>query len=139
MSVDNLSASDIFKCKQCGECCTGYGGTYVTDKDINAIANYTNISSKKILSDFCSISGTKPLLAVGESGKCIFFNKLCTIHPVKPYMCRAWPFIKNVIVDPENWNIMANSCPGIKKDIPHDILCKIVKTQIDLQHKTMSP
>ena len=41
-------------------------------------------------------------------------------------MCKAWPFIQTVIDHPENWDIMAGSCPGMKKDIPYKDLQKIV-------------
>jgi hypothetical protein len=41
-------------------------------------------------------------------------------------MCKAWPFIQTIILHPENWNAMANSCPGMKKDIPHKDLQEIV-------------
>lgn len=134
MDANKLSASDIFQCKQCGECCVGYGGTYVTKTDIKNIADYINSDYKKFVDEFCNISGTKPLLATADNGKCIFFHKHCTIHPVKPYMCKAWPFIKNILAEPANWNIMANSCPGMKKDIPYDLLCKIVKMEIAKKH-----
>jgi hypothetical protein len=55
------------------------------------------------------------MISCGKDGKCIFFNKNCTIHPVKPRMCREWPFIPAVIKVPENWKQMAQACPGIKK------------------------
>ncbi len=35
-----MKSSDIFDCKKCGECCKGYGGTYITAEDIKAIAAY---------------------------------------------------------------------------------------------------
>ena len=41
-------------------------------------------------------------------------------------MCKAWPFIEAVLRHPENWNMMANSCPGMKKDSPKEALEKIV-------------
>jgi hypothetical protein len=44
-------------------------------------------------------------------------------------MCKAWPFIQAVISYPENWNAMANSCPGMKKDIPDKDLVRIVTTE----------
>ncbi|HGY11559.1 MAG TPA: YkgJ family cysteine cluster protein, partial [Desulfobacterales bacterium] len=66
----------------------------------------------------------------------------CTIHPVKPYMCKAWPFIQTIIKHPENWNAMANSCPGMKKDIPYTDLQKIVATEkekLDKSSQDLAP
>jgi hypothetical protein len=53
-------------------------------------------------------------------------------------MCKAWPFIKTIIKNPENWNAMAGSCPGIKKDIPSKDLKQIVTLEsgkLDRSHE----
>ncbi len=122
---------DIFECKLCGDCCKGFGGTYVTKQDILNIAQFIQSDPDKFTDQYCDPSGSRHVLTRGEDGRCLFFDsvKQCTIHPVKPYMCKAWPFIAAVIKHPENWNIMANSCPGMKKDIPYDALIKIVSAE----------
>ncbi len=132
MGSEFNTGNDIFQCRQCGECCTGFGGTYVTDHDIENIADYINVETEKFISKFCDMSGTRYVLSQGENGKCIFFDmeKQCTIHPVKPYMCRAWPFIQAIVKHPENWNAMAGSCPGIKKNVPEETLKKIVSEEL---------
>jgi uncharacterized protein len=119
---------DIFECKLCGECCKGFGGTYVTQQDIGNIAQYIHCNEDKFTGEYCDKSGSRFVLTLGENGCCVFFDptKQCTIHPVKPYMCRAWPFLATIIKNPENWNTMANSCKGMKKDIPDSDLKKIV-------------
>lgn len=131
----DLTADDIFKCTMCGECCNGFGGTYVTDNDIERIAGFIHCDIDEFKSKFCSKSGSKFVLSQSENGKCIFFDseKQCTIHPVKPRMCRNWPFIPTVVSHPENWNAMADSCPGMKKDIPYDALRRIVSEEIKHQ------
>ena len=125
------TCDDIFECQLCGDCCNGFGGTYVTEQDILNISTYIKFDSKKFIDRYCDKSGSRMVLTLGQDGYCIFFDKTkqCTIHPVKPYMCKAWPFIQAVIKYPENWNIMANSCPGMKKGIPYKDLQKIVKRE----------
>ena len=118
-----VKPDDIFKCKMCGDCCKGYGGTFVTKKDIHAIAGFIKADSETFVEKYCEMSGGKPVLARGGRGYCIFWNKICTIHPVKPRMCRQWPFIKSVFADTENWYIMTGMCPGIRIDAP----AKLVK------------
>ena len=125
-----VKPSDIFICKKCGDCCKGYGGTFLTDKDIKAIAGYIDTDPKLFVADFCRISGGKPVLAQGKDGFCIFWNKLCTIHPVKPRMCREWPFIKSLLVDINNWHIMAGSCPGIRDDVPDSLVKECVRREL---------
>ena len=131
MDSEYITGDDIFTCQQCGDCCKGFGGTYVTQQDIINIASYIDFDPGKFIARYCDASGSRYVLTRGEDGCCIFFDKTkqCTIHPVKPYMCRAWPFIQTIINHPENWEAMSNSCPGMKKGIPHDDLVKIVTNE----------
>ncbi|PID77977.1 MAG: zinc/iron-chelating domain-containing protein [Deltaproteobacteria bacterium] len=117
MSSDNNS-SLFFECTQCGICCQGHGGTYVNEEKIQEIADYLNISTEELKERYLTLSSSrKYMIATKEDGKCIFFMKNCTIHPVKPRMCREWPFLPAVIKVPENWEYMADACPGIKTNI----------------------
>lgn len=125
-----VSADDIFECRKCGDCCRGYGGTYVTDKDIRAIAAHINIDPETFKEKYCVFSGSKPVLVQGENGYCVFWDTICTIHPVKPRMCRAWPFIESVLIDVTNWETMAALCPGIRTDFPSEIIKQCVKQKI---------
>jgi hypothetical protein len=113
-----ITPSNIFECHQCGECCKGYGGTFVTERDIQAISDYLGISADDFVSKYGAQSGSGLVLAQGEDGYCIFCEQgRCGIHPVKPKMCRDWPFIESVLRDPGNWYIMAGACPGIRTDV----------------------
>lgn len=125
---DVESAADIFECRMCGDCCNGFGGTYVSRQDIIAISAYLCCDPETFIDHYCDPSGSRHVLTQGKDDACIFFDKVtqCTIHPVKPYMCRAWPFIQTLVDHPENWNAMAGSCPGMKKDIPHKEIQQIV-------------
>ena len=114
-----MSCNDLFECIQCGECCKGFGGTYVSPGDIEALAGYLEISAETVRETYCAPSGSRLVLAQGADGYCIFCkDKRCSIHPVKPRMCRAWPFIEGVLADVANWDAMAASCPGMKTGHP---------------------
>ncbi|SLM27383.1 Putative flagellin N-methylase of the FliB superfamily [Desulfamplus magnetovallimortis] len=144
MDSELKTADDIFRCRMCGDCCTGFGGTYVSQEDIDKISQYISCDPLQFTDKFCAKSGSRFVLATSENGQCIFFDpkRLCTIHPVKPYMCRAWPFIETIIKNPENWDIMANSCPGMKKNVHHEILIRIVSQEIktsDIMASHLSP
>ncbi len=134
MDFKPLKGSDIFQCQECGSCCKGFGGTYVSSNDIKKIAGFINIDQETFQKQYLTRSGSRHVLIQGRDGNCIFYNEKeqCTIHPVKPYMCRAWPFIKAVVLHPENWDAMAGSCPGMKKNINDRILKKIVQNEIKL-------
>ncbi len=125
------SEPDIFDCQQCGECCKGYGGTYIRENDIDAISAYIGMSPDDFVKNCCQHSGTRLVLAQAENGYCMFWkDKLCTIHPVKPRMCRKWPFLESVLTDIVNWRTMANSCPGIRTDVPDKTIIERVKQEL---------
>ncbi|MGD9105450.1 MAG: YkgJ family cysteine cluster protein [Desulfobacterales bacterium] len=130
MPYKDVLPSDIFKCQQCGECCKGYGGTCVTEEEIKAIVDYLHIDPECFIDDYCQMSGGKPVLAQGSNGYCVFWNGLCTIHPVKPSMCKNWPFIKSVSVDINNWHIIAALCPGIRTDLPDSVIKECVRKEL---------
>ena len=108
----------IFECRQCGDCCRGYGGTFVSKRDIDTIASFLGTDPESFVENFCRLSGKRPLLTQKEDGYCIFWDRICTIHPVKPQMCRRWPFIESVLRDAANWRIMASMCPGMWAEAP---------------------
>ena len=130
MPSDCMRPEELFECHMCGDCCQGFGGTYVEEKDIEAISRYIGCQMEKFIDRYCSLSGKKPVLAQKTDGYCIFWDKICTIHPVKPRMCRKWPFIESILVDAQNWLIMANSCPGIHADVPATKVQKFVKKKL---------
>ena len=125
-----VTPADIFCCQKCGDCCQGYGGTYLTDHDVQAIAKYIKSTPDKFIENCCAFSGGKPVLVQAESGYCIFWDKLCTIHPVKPRMCKAWPFIDSVLIDADNWETMSSLCPGIRTDFAASDIQRCVKQKL---------
>ncbi|MCK5202986.1 MAG: YkgJ family cysteine cluster protein [Desulfobacterales bacterium] len=126
MTSDTVGRGDLFACRRCGECCKGYGGTYITEFEIDDICRYLGLDRKRFMRNYCQISGGKPLVAQAENGYCIFWDQLCTIHVVKPDMCHKWPFIESILVDAGNWQSLAASCPGMRTDFSDDQIQKCV-------------
>lgn len=109
----------IFECRQCGDCCIGSGGNYVTEEDIRAIAEFLGISAGEMKERYCVEFCLGTVLAVSKENVCLFQKEnICAIHPVKPRMCREWPFIPAVLREPSNWQLMADACPGINPKAP---------------------
>lgn len=129
-SEEANSCDGLFDCTLCGECCKGYGGTYVTETDIEAIARYVGVTAQRLVARYTRTSGDKRVLAQADNGYCIFWDRVCTIHPVKPRMCRQWPFIRNILVDVNNWRAMAASCPGMNPDAPDQAIIGCVKKAV---------
>ncbi|MBW2612323.1 MAG: YkgJ family cysteine cluster protein [Deltaproteobacteria bacterium] len=123
---------NIFSCKQCGDCCKGYGGTYVSRAEIESIATYIGMDPERFEKKYCTMSGGRMVLSQQESGFCVFWcDRMCDIHPVKPRMCREWPFIRSLLVDPDNWQKMASMCPGIRKEVPAEVVQECVKSMLE--------
>ena len=129
------NAEPVFACQMCGDCCRGYGGTYVSDADIQAIADYIHEDPERFKARYCHLSGSRYVLAQSDNGFCVFWDGLCRIHPVKPRMCRNWPYIAAVLEDVANWRIMADTCPGIRTDLSDDIVHRAVASQIEERRK----
>jgi Fe-S-cluster containining protein len=127
MMFDVITPDELFDCQLCGNCCKGYGGTYISEDEIANICRYLGLDRKRFMRCYCQISGNKPLVAQAANGYCIFWDQLCTIHPVKPHMCRTWPFIESVLVDAVNWQSMADSCPGMRTDFRDEQIQQCVR------------
>jgi Fe-S-cluster containining protein len=97
--------------------------------DIKVIAGYIGTDPHTFMAEYCRQSGGKPILTQSSNGYCIFWDKLCRIHPVKPRMCREWPFIESVLVDAKNWHAMAGSCPGMRTDVVDDTIRACVREE----------
>ena len=123
---------DFFCCTQCGECCVGFGGTEVSTSDIEKIASFIKTDKESFIKNYCALTAKKEyVLKQSEDGVCIFFKKNCSIHPVKPSMCKDWPFIKNIIKAPSTWNLMADACSGIKTNVPLSKLVLLIKKKFN--------
>ena len=121
------ACQELFACTLCGDCCKGYGGTYLTDTDMDAIAGFIGVSKAHLKSAYTRLSGGQRVIAQGKNGYCIFWDKVCTIHAVKPRMCRQWPFISSILVDVANWRAMASCCPGMDTDAAVNTIIACVK------------
>jgi len=128
-----MDDSEIFSCTLCGQCCEGFGGTLVTPEDIRAIADFAGLDVETFEARYCRASGLGTVLAQGEDGKCVFFDRVCSIHPVKPLMCRRWPFIPAVVREPSNWPLMAENCPGMKKDADLSLVVQVVSRELETE------
>jgi hypothetical protein len=102
---------------------------------MGAIAELVGCPPEDFAGRYCRTSGGRPLLAQRDDGYCIFYDGGCTIHPVKPRMCRRWPFIESVRTDPLNWLIMAGSCPGMRTDVPLERVRDCVRRVIEGKDK----
>ncbi|OGP51150.1 MAG: hypothetical protein A2Y79_03415 [Deltaproteobacteria bacterium RBG_13_43_22] len=107
-------AMERFECTQCGTCCQGEGGIYLTQEEIDRIAIFLNLSPREFLEKFCLEKNGRIYIHTREDGYCYFSQEgRCSIHAVKPDPCRRWPFFPPMLVDQANWETVRNSCPAL--------------------------
>jgi uncharacterized protein len=107
-------AMDLFECTQCGTCCQGEGGIYLSQEEIDRISKFLKLSRQNFLEKFCLKKNGKTYIHTREDGYCHFSQKgRCSIHEVKPSPCRQWPFFTPMLIDQTNWETARNSCPAL--------------------------
>nr|HID58336.1 YkgJ family cysteine cluster protein [Desulfobacterales bacterium] len=121
MIMRKTQLNRVFNCQKCGDCCKGYGGIFVNDREIKDISNYLKIEQEEFIDRYCELSGKRYMLKTcGSTGYCIFWEGLCSIHPVKPGLCKTWPFLECVLVDSTNFITIKSACPGVSREISID-------------------
>lgn len=118
--------SSVFTCKMCGECCRGQGGIVVSPRDLDRITRHMKLTAAEFAERYGEIRGGKLQIRTGEDGLCIFFREGqgCVVHEGKPDVCRAWPFFRGNIVDPESLAMAKDFCPGIDPDCDHETFAR---------------
>jgi hypothetical protein len=112
-------ASPVFSCRQCGECCRGKGGILVTPEEARQLAAFLALPLEEFQACYLVASPLGAQVAAPE-GVCIFLtDNRCRVHPVKPHICRQWPFLPVLLADPEELEHAKGACPGIEPACSH--------------------
>ena len=113
-----MDVTQVFDCKMCGICCEGKGGIVVSPTDLERLASYLKLEPEQVVATYAEYVGTKLKLR-HENGVCVFFVKErgCTVHEGKPAICKAWPFFRGNLVDPESFALAKDFCPGISANV----------------------
>lgn len=107
----------VFQCQLCGECCEGRGGIFPTPLEQEIIAAFLKISLEELQQRY--LEATPLGLAVRNKplGGCIFNEAgRCQIHPVKPRLCRQWPFLPAILLHENEFLAAKSVCPGFHPD-----------------------
>ena len=120
--TDNSNKSSVFDCQQCGDCCSGRGGVHVQPQEVEAMAELLSMPVEDFCSNYVEASTTGPRLTVAANGFCVFLmeGNLCRVHPVKPFICRQWPFLPALLVNPDELEHAKGACPGINPNCTHE-------------------
>ena len=110
-----------FACQRCGHCCTGGAGIVrILDNEIADAARFLGIAPDEFEARYCHrINGLRSLRE-RENGDCVFYDRGCTVYPVRPSQCRTFPFWVKNLRSAEAWNAAARECPGMGQGPLHD-------------------
>jgi Fe-S-cluster containining protein len=111
----------VFQCRQCGDCCAGRGGIYVKPQEVKDMAALLEMPVAEFRRRFVEASPLGPRLTVAD-GVCVFLmdGNLCRVHPVKPAICRQWPFLPALLAHPDELEHAKTACPGINPACTHE-------------------
>lgn len=108
-----------FACTQCGNCCTGSPGyVWVNKEEMQAIADFLEISLDEFQKVYTRKVGTRSTLREKTNYDCVFLDpeqRNCTLYDLRPRQCRTWPFWNSNLKSPESWAEMSEGCPGANK------------------------
>jgi Fe-S-cluster containining protein len=115
MSINADVRLPVFQCQQCGDCCCGRGGIFVKPQEVEEMAALLSLPVEEFCGRFVEASAMGPRLTIADNGFCVFLleGNLCRVHPVKPFICRQWPFLPALLVDADELEHAKTACPGI--------------------------
>lgn len=115
-----MSRRPVFQCQQCGDCCAGRGGIFVRPEEVTAIAAHLEMDEEEFCGRFLESSSLGTRLAIAD-GVCVFLkDNRCGVHPVKPFICRQWPYLPALLVDEEEFEAAKGACPGLDPEGKHE-------------------
>jgi Fe-S-cluster containining protein len=124
-----------FKCTECGKCCTGSPGyVWVTEKEMEAIADFLNITMKEFMRRYVRrVGGRFSLIESKTNYDCIFLkNKKCMVYGARPKQCRTYPWWPQNLHSKQAWEETAKTCEGIYPEAPL-VSLKVIEEQKQLQ------
>ncbi len=111
----------VFQCQQCGECCQGRGGIFPSKREIDLIAQYLKMPVAHLVKNFLEPTPLGLAVKNKPGAGCIFNeNGRCGIHPVKPRICRDWPFLTAILLHENEFEAAKEACPGLNSDSRHE-------------------
>ena len=123
-------AAQIFSCTRCGYCCHGETTVSLDEKDQKRMIKALGIAAKEVQERYWRLTGKTVQMKTIDS-HCIFYQNGCMVHKGRPWRCGQWPLHPSILSDENNFHTIADSCPGINKDIGYEKFCQILRQLMD--------
>ncbi len=122
--------SRLFQCTRCGFCCHGETTVSLDSADQKRMLATLGLPEEEVRRRFWRLSGERVQMQVA-AGHCIFYADGCTVHPGRPRRCIEWPLHPAILLDENNFRTIADSCPGINRELGYSEFCRILCQLLD--------
>ena len=119
-----LSALSRHECVGCGACCRWPSQVFLYAQDISNISSYLKMTAEKFVTEYCAVVWWSwqghlqfriALLRKASNNECVFLEtNRCTIHQVKPLLCKAGPAAWAWIRNPRYFWFFARESPSFQ-------------------------
>jgi Fe-S-cluster containining protein len=116
----------IFVCQRCGSCCHGHTTVSLNEEDRQRMVGALALPEPVVRQKFWRITGATVQMKTTD-GHCIFYDQGCQVHGGRPWRCGQWPLHPSILTDENNYRTIAESCPGINKNLSYRQFCDILR------------
>lgn len=104
-----------FECTRCGACCRQPGLVWLHPDEPARLAAHLGLTTHGFAARYLRRDGDRWAIVVeeGSPGCPLLDGDLCSVEPVKPGQCRAYPFWRELVDDPAAWRAEGAKCEGI--------------------------
>jgi uncharacterized protein len=125
--MPEISERPVFSCRQCGDCCHGERGILVTPAAHRAMAAYLGLPPEAFAARYLVATPLGPQVASRDGACALQQGGLCLVHPVKPRICREWPYLKALVDHADEFEAAKGACPGLTADAGHEEFIKAAR------------
>ena len=115
-----------FECTRCSACCRHDPGyVFLSQNDLDKLCAHSGMSESDFRKKYCRVVdfGIVKRLSLIEKKNfdCVFWEgDGCSVYAARPLQCRAFPFWMQNVESAENWQSVAQDCPGVNRGKVHD-------------------
>jgi Fe-S-cluster containining protein len=83
------------------------------------MAAYMGLAPEEFADRYLVATALGPQVASRNGACALQDGGLCQVHPVKPRICREWPFLKALVDHADEFEAAKGACPGLATDAAH--------------------
>ena len=124
---DRVAAiAEIFSCVRCGSCCQGLTTVSLSVDDQQRMGQALGLAPAALRENYLRLTGNQVQMHTRD-GHCVFYEDGCRVHEARPWRCAQWPLHPAILLDEANFTAIAESCPGINKNLGYQRFVLILR------------